>query len=84
MFYEHCNVTTSGKAFMMRLCVKFCFGKQNIHFFSIFNVGNTGKKSGLSVVQRTKIVTLNEEGTQWCGSTRFQLFDSRAKRTVVD
>ena len=20
----------------------------------------------------------------WCGSTRFQLFDSRAKRTVVD
>ena len=22
--------------------------------------------------------------TSWCGSTRFQLFDSRAKRTVVD
>ena len=21
---------------------------------------------------------------RWCGSTRFQLFDSRAKRTVVD
>ena len=46
---------------MIRFCVRFSFGSKNIHFFSKFNAENMGKNRGLSVVERTKIVTVNEE-----------------------
>ena len=35
---------------------------KSIQFCSNFNAGNMGKKRGLSVAERAKIVTLNEEG----------------------
>ena len=35
---------------------------RNILFYSNFCAGNVGKKRGLSVAERAKIVTLNEEG----------------------
>ena len=49
------------KPLMMRFCVKLFFGSKNIQFFSNFNAGNMDKKKGLSVVERVKTVTLNEE-----------------------
>ena len=41
--------------------MKFFLENKNIQFFSNFYTGNMGKKRGLSVVERAKIVTLNEE-----------------------
>ena len=47
---------------MMGFWVKFFFGSKNIWFFSNFNAINLGKMWELLVVERAKIVTLNEEG----------------------
>ena len=41
--------------------MKFFFWNQNIQFFSNFIAGNTGKKRGLSVIERENIFALSEE-----------------------
>ena len=45
------------------------------------------KNYQINIPTRVKIIvptTRQNSHNYWCGSTRFQLFDSRAKRTVVD
>ena len=38
------------------------FEAKNIRFYSNFSAGNMGKKRGVSVAERSKIINLNKEG----------------------